>query len=86
MAIGAPDTSPLTRSTIADPLVSPVLRNGDRRAMGLGNTGAGTAESSTVAVLTNPHSPAFALLVLLVALVLIRGRVDLAARAAYRGS
>jgi hypothetical protein len=82
MAIGAPDTSPLTRSDIADPLVSPVLRNGDRRAMGAGSTGAGTSDSGTLATLTNPHSPAFALAVILIALVLIRGRIDLAARAA----
>lgn len=88
--IGAPqhtsswvDTHGLEKGMINDPLVSPILRNADRRVGGWGS-GAGTHETTTLASLTDWHSPAFALAALLLVLVFWKGRLDLAVRGAAR--
>lgn len=75
------DLPGLEKGMINDPLVSPILRNANRgRVGGYGGSGAGTGETTTLASLTDWHSPAFALMALLVALVLWKGRLDLAIR------
>lgn len=81
------DVSGLEKGMINNPLVSPILRNANRGRVGSwAGSGAGTHETSTLASLTDPHSPAVALLVLLMLLVLWKGRIDLAVRGAAKGS
>lgn len=84
--VGVADVPGLEKGMINDPVVSPIQRNADRRVGGWYGNGAGTSETTTFASLTDPHSPAFALLVLLVVLILWKGRVDLAVKGAAKGS
>ncbi len=80
MAIGSPVNRDATRLSISNPVISPVLTNGDVRVGGAGHGRMQTGPSA----LLDPHSITFALAALLVVVVVMKARLHVAAAAAIR--